>query len=171
MADAHDDVVVLTPGEEEKLLEESAQDEVPAVSISFTKPESDATASLQAIEGVIRRQSDRLDKLQEDLKTINDQIKSILDNDEELSKVQEEVKVAAAKQKQRKSSLSNSAESMQLKYKQKDLKESIKDVASSLSNHLVNLYQMTGAKEFDSDDGTRREFEVSARLRGKKKQD
>jgi seryl-tRNA synthetase len=105
------------------------------------------------------------------MRTINDQLRSILENDEELTKVEEEVKAASARQKQRKTTLANNAESMQLKYKLKEIKENLKDIEESLSNHLLNLYQITGSKEFDTDDGGKREFDVRAKLRGKKKQE
>ncbi len=174
MADTQDDIVVLTPGEEEQLITDGQEEvQIPAVSISFNSGEDKGTGStLSAVEGVIRRQSARLDELREQLKTINDQLKSILDNDEQLSAAQEEVKASSTKVKQRKSMLAGSPESLQLKYKQKDIKESITDIEESLSNHLLNLFQMTGSKEFDTDDGAKREFDVKARLRsGKKKQD
>jgi hypothetical protein len=60
---------------------------------------------------------------------------------------------------------------MQLKFKLKEVKEGIKDIEESLSNHLLNLYKITGIKEFDTDDGKKREFDVRAKLRGTKKQE
>lgn len=176
-------IVFIDPGEEEKLLEGGGEDALPAgdqadlpspvppVSISFQSSGSDDPTTLTAVEGVIRRQSVRLDELKEQMRTINDQLRSILDNDEELTKVEEEVKAASARQKQRKTTLANNAESMQLKFKLKEIKENLKDIEESLSNHLLSLYQITGSKEFDTDDGGKREFDVRAKLRGKKRQE
>lgn len=174
-----DDIDLLTPGEEEKLLEGADDPTLPApvppVSISFepdtSADDSTVGSSLSAVEGIIRRQSGRLDELKEQARVLSDQLRSIQANDEELSKAEEEVKIAARKQKERKTALANTAESMQIKYKLKELKESIKDIEESLSNHLLNLFQITGVKEFDTDDGNKREYDVRAKLRGKKRQD
>lgn len=171
----HTPLDILAPGEEDKLLEEGAQDALPEPStplISIEIDKGDAVGeSLSAVEGIIRRQSTRIDELKEKLKTYNDQLRSILANDEQLSNVEEEVKQATRKQKERKAMLSNNAESMRLKMDKKETQESIKDLEQSLSNHLLNLYQMTGVKEFDTDDGTKREYDVKAKLRGKKRND
>ncbi len=168
-----DDIQFIEPGEEKVLLDQAEAPEelaapVPPIAISFT---SDGEDTLSAVEGIIRRQSVRLDALRDEAKTFADQLKSILDNDEALTNVEEEVKQATRKQKERKATLANSPESMQLKYKLKEVKDSIKDIEESLSNHLLNLYKITGIKEFDTDDGKRREFDVRAKLRGTKKQE
>lgn len=175
------EIELITPGEEEELLgpgtptDTQLSSPVPPISISFQSDDSTddngTGKTLTAVEGIIRRQSTRLDELKEQAKILNDQLRSILDNDEELSTVAEEVKTATRKQKERKTALSNSAESMQIKYKLKELKESIKDIEESLSNHLLNLFQITGVKEFDTDDGKKREYDVRAKLRGMKRQD
>lgn len=167
-----DAVQYIEPGEEVSILEQGDAPELPAsvppVSISFNPQGED---SLTAVEGIIRRQSVRLDQLREEAKTFADQLKSIMDNDEALTNVEEEVKQATRKQKERKATLANSPESMQLKYKLKEVKDGIKDIEESLSNHLLNLYKITGIKEFDTDDGKKREFDVKAKLRGTKKQE
>lgn len=167
-----DAVQYIEPGEEKIVLEEGNEPELPAsvppIAIKFDTQGED---SLTAVEGLIRRQSVRLDQLRDEAKTFADQLKSILDNDEALTNVEEEVKNATRKQKERKATVANSPESMQLKYKLKEVKEGIKDLEESLSNHLLELYKVTGIKEFDTDDGKKREFDVRAKLRGNKKQE
>ena len=172
----NDTLDVLEPGEEEKLLEEGTDESLPTtstplISVEVTKSGSGDGESLLAVEGIIRRQSVRLDEIKEKLKQFNDQLRSIMDNDEALTNAEEEVKQANRRQKERKTMLGNSAESLQIKFHIKELKESVKDIEESLSNHLLNLYQMTGVKEFDTDDGGKREYDVKAKLRGKKKQE
>lgn len=171
-------IQLLNAAEEEQLLAEGGDPQAlptPVPPISFSVSDDDqgqsGAQSLTAVEGIIRRQSSRLDELKEQAKVLQDQLRSIQANDEELSKAEEEVKVAARKQKERKTALANSAESMQIKFKLKELKETIKDIEESLSNHLLSLFQITGVKEFDTDDGSKREYDVRAKLRGKKKQD
>ncbi|MEP7166531.1 MAG: hypothetical protein ABI758_00960 [Candidatus Woesebacteria bacterium] len=171
-----DTLDVLEPGEEEKLLEEGTEEVLPApstplIAVEINTNKDGGSESLLAVEGIIRRQSSRLDELKEKLKQYNDQLKSVLDNDEALTNAQEEVKQATRRQKERKTMLANGAESVQLKFHIKETKDSVKDIEESLSNHLLNLYQMTGVKEFDTDDGGKRAYDVKAKLRGKKSGD
>ncbi len=135
-----------------------------------TTPKAATDAStVMALQAIIGRQSAKLDELKQEAKQMTDSLRSIVENDQELSQIEEQAKEATRKQKERKQMLSNNPESTQIKYKLKELKDSIKDVEESLNNHLLNFYQMTGVKVFDTEDGSQREFEVRAKLRGKKK--
>lgn len=154
----------LESGEETREIRETV--DVPPISFSSNA----AGDTLMATQAIINRQSSRLDALKEDVKKLNDSLKSILDNDAELSQTEEEVKALTRKQKERKTKLQESAESMQLKYKVKETKEQIKELEESLNNHLINYFQMTGTKVFDTDSGEQREFKITARVMGKKAQ-
>ncbi len=150
--------------------EKSENVSVPPISLSFG--ESGSGDTVMATQAIINRQAERLDTLKEDLKNINESLKSILDNDGELSQVEMELKEMSKKQKERKSRLTQSAESMQLKYKLKEVREQTKELEESLNNHLLNYYQLTGTKVFDTNAGGQREFRVTAKILGKKsKQD
>jgi hypothetical protein len=156
-----DDTPTLPSGDSEK----REKDEVPAFSISIEPGVGDTLTATQAIIG---RQAARLDELKADLKRINDSLRSILDNDQELAQAEEQAKEYTKKQKERKQQLSQNAESMQLKYKLKELREQMKEIEESLNNHLINFFQMTGAKVFDTDVGEQREFKITARVLAKK---
>lgn len=164
-----EDTPELVSGDEAELPAGEEQD--PSDSPAATSTQSGAfdPNTLIALQGIINRQSAKLDELKEDAKRLSESVKSIVENDQELSQIEEQAKEIVRQQKERKQSLANSPESTQLKLKMKDIKESIKDLEESLNNHLLNFYQMTGVKVFDSDDGTQREFEVRAKLRSKKK--
>lgn len=171
--DAGDDTTTLPAGDETPELEAGddaielpeAVDTPPAKSTKTGDPNT-----LMALQGVINRQSSKLDELKTQIRQVNEGLKSILENDQELSKAEEEMKAVAKVQKERKASLSNSAESMQLKYKLKEIRETMKDLEESLNNHLLNYYDLTGVKVIDTDDGGQREFSVRAKLMAKKQE-
>lgn len=182
MAVTADDLQVLSEAEEQALLAEGSSPEelkagetkaiaapnAPLIAIEINNESDDTTgASLTALQGIIERQSKRLDDLREETRLLSEQLKAILDNDLELTEAQEQAKQATRKQKERKAALANNAESTQLRYKLKEAKENIKDIEESLNNHLLNFFSMTGVKEFDTTDGGKREFDVRAKLRGK----
>ncbi|HSW90274.1 MAG TPA: hypothetical protein VLH19_05410 [Patescibacteria group bacterium] len=125
-------------------------------------------SSLLALQGVIARQTARLDTLREDLKKVNESFKGLFENDTQLQEAVGEAKEATLKQKTRKQAVAQSPESMQIKYKITEIKEQIKDLDDSLNNHLINYYQQTGVKFFDSETGEQREFDVRAKLKAKK---
>ncbi len=167
--DAGDDAPELTAGDDDVLPAGDSTDpaDTPA---GDQKPQATFDPNtLIALQGIINRQSAKLDELKDDAKKLSESVKSIVENDQELSQIEEQAKEIVKLQKERKQSLANSPESTQLKLKIKDIKESIKDLEESLNNHLLNFYQMTGVKVFDTDDGSTREFEVRAKLRSKKK--
>jgi hypothetical protein len=63
----------------------------------------------------------------------------------------------------------NSEESRNISIKIKELKEESTDTQDSLSNQLLNLFQMTGVKEFETESGEVREFMIMAKVKGRKK--
>lgn len=165
---AADEKALPIPDEEKLSSGENRENvNIPPISIEIgTQGSADTVMATQAI---INRQAVRLDTLKEDVKRLNDSLKSIMENDEQLSQVENELKESSKKLKERKSQLTQSAESVQLKYKLKDVREQIKELEESLNNHLLNFYQLTGTKVFDTDSGQQREFKVTAKIMGTKK--
>ncbi|PWU23400.1 hypothetical protein C5B42_03140 [Candidatus Cerribacteria bacterium 'Amazon FNV 2010 28 9'] len=139
---------------------------VPPISISFNT--NGAGDTLMATQGIINRQAARLDELKEEIKHINESLRSILENDAELSQAEEQLKEVTKRQKARKQQIANNAESTQLKFKLKETRDQVKELEESLNNHLLNYYQITGTKVFDTDDGAQREFKITARVMAKK---
>lgn len=152
--------IELEPGEKREKIS------IPPISLEIGT--DSAGESVMATQAIINRQAQRLDTLKEDVRRINDSLKSILDNDEELSNTEHELKESTKKLKERKAQLTQSAESVQLKYKMKEVREQIKELEESLNNHLLNFYQLTGTRVFDTDSGEQREFKITAKIMGKK---
>lgn len=142
---------------------------IPPISIEIGG--NSAGDTVMATQAIINRQAQRLDSLKEDTRKINDSLKSILENDAQLVGFENELKESSKRLKERKASLTQSAESVQLKYKLKEVREQIKELEESLNNHLLNYFQLTGTKVFDTDSGQQREFKVFAKILGKKKPD
>lgn len=152
----------------EELPEGEKSENVSVPPISFSIEDEGGAGTVMATQAIIERQAARLDSLKGDLKQINDSLRSILDNDAELSQMEMELKEAGKKQKERKAKLVQSAESTQLKYKLKEVREQMKELEESLNNHLLNYYQLTGTKVFDTSSGEQREFRVTAKILSKK---
>lgn len=120
--------------------------------------------TVMALQAVAERQAMRIDEIREKVKTLSDSMKSIFDNDNEFSSQEEYVKEASKKAKDRKASLTQSPEFRELSAKAAELKDELKELEESLSNHLLSLYQQTGARVFDTSGGSQREFKVHAKL-------
>ncbi len=172
--EAPDATAIAAPNEPELMEGEVVEsNDAPPISISFTPGStgSSGTDTLIATQNIINRQTAKLDELRVELKKLNESAKSILENDQLLAQIEDEVKEVSKKQKERKASLAQSPESMNLKYKAKDVKESMKELEESLNNHLISYFQLTGTKVFDTEAGEQREFKITARVMSKKQQD
>lgn len=136
-------------------------EEIAKEALEVEKGEQNTVMALQA---VAERQAMRIDEIREKVKTLADSMKSIFDNDNEFSTQEESVKEASKKAKERKSALTQSPEFRELSAKAVELKDELKELEESLSNHLLSLYQQTGARMFDVAGGKQREFKVHAKL-------
>ncbi len=125
--------------------------------------------TLTALQKIIERNADKLDELKDQIKEIRESLKGVFENDSELGVAEDQVKEFSTQVKQRKSQLATSPVAMQLKAKQGDLQEQKKEIEESLSNHLLNYYELTHSTSFDTSDGDQREFSLHAAVKGKKK--
>lgn len=146
---------------------ENEEETVPPIGLELTK---DAGNSLMALQGLVNRQTERMDSLREDIKRLNESLKSIIENDAELTVVEDQLKEVNRQVKERKQQLSQSPETVQLKFKVKEIREQIKELEESLNNNLLAYYQMTGTKVFDTNAGGQREFRITAKVLAKKNQ-
>lgn len=122
----------------------------------------------EATRSIISKQANHLQELNKELKLINEQLKSLLENDGQLSESQAEAKELNQKVKTRKTELLETNEAKTLKLKIADLKEERTDLEDSLTNHLLDLYQATGVMEFEDAQGNLWEFNLKARIKAKK---
>lgn len=159
----------------------SDQDSLEAGDDTLALPESDTPVlpagmsqekigeTLHALQNVIERNVSELDRLKEQMKSYRDSLKNIMINDETLSEAEEQAKAMTQKVKERKSQLNANPEVNQLKANISEINERKKEIEEALNNHLLNLYQFTGAKTFDTSTGETREFSIRASVKSGKK--
>jgi hypothetical protein len=178
LLDTGADVAALPEGEElpelesgddlaNQALAEANNSQIPLPSKAGNQALGDA---LTALQNVIERNVNELDRIKEELQVERESLKNVFENDVELAEAEEQASVITQKLKERKTRIQTSPQAMQLKSKIGELTEQKKEIEEALNNHLLNLYQVTGAKMFDTSDGTQREFDIRASIKGMKKQ-
>jgi uncharacterized phage infection (PIP) family protein YhgE len=169
---------VLPEGEKMSVLQ-SGDDLAAAAlaSTSMTDESTDETTAsneladtLNHLQNVIERNADQLTKLSNELKLKRESLKNVFDNDAQLAEAAEEQQRQSQQVKERKAQLQNSSEALQLKTQIGELNEQKKEIEDTLSNHLLNYYQLTNSTSFDTSDGDQWEFNIKAKVKGKKKQ-
>jgi small-conductance mechanosensitive channel len=125
--------------------------------------------TLTALQNVIERNADQLDEIKGKIKQFREELKNVLENDEILSDVEQQASQMTQKVKERKSQLQGSAQVTQIKSNLMEVIEQKKEVEEALNNHLLNLYQVTGTKTFDTSSGQTREFSIKASIKGSRK--
>jgi DNA repair exonuclease SbcCD ATPase subunit len=125
--------------------------------------------TLHSLQNIIERNVSELDRLKEQMKSFRDSLKNIMINDETLSDAEDQAAAMTQKVKERKSQLQASPEVNQLKANISEINERKKEIEEALNTHLLNLYQFTGAKTFDTSTGETREFEIRASVKSGKK--
>jgi len=162
-----------------KALEASDQKDLPAGEDELSLPSGPTGASklsadkvaetLHSLQNVIERNVSELDRLKEEMKSFRDSLKNIMINDETLSEVEDQAAAITQKVKERKSQLMVSPEVNQLKANISEINERKKEIEEALNTHLLNLYQFTGVKTFDTAAGETREFDIRASVKSGKK--
>jgi len=117
-----------------------------------------------AVKGLIQRLSMNLDELNTKQKDLRQSLTNIADNDLALAEMEEQAKDAQLAYKKRKKDLMESTEAKEIRGKLKELNEEKRDLQDSLTNHLLNYFQMTGTQSFETPSGGEREFKLNARL-------
>lgn len=132
-----------------------------------TDPEEMGEA-LTSLQNIIERNANELDRINENLRMQKESLKSVFENDTELSDIEEQAALVTTKVKDRKSKLQGSSQVLRLKTEIGDLTSQKKEIEEALNNHLLNLYKITGTAVFDTSSGDQREFTVRASLKSKK---
>jgi chromosome segregation ATPase len=125
--------------------------------------------TLVAVQNMVLRYSHQLDELNEKMKHIRESLSNLMDNDNELQELEQKAKTLTTDVKQRKQRVKESPEAVQLQMKANEYKEEKSEIMQTLSNHLLRYFQMTGSRVIEDQDGTEREFSISARMKGAKK--
>jgi hypothetical protein len=169
LLEAGDDTLELESGDDlaAQALAEANEIQLPSPS-GIGSPQALGDA-LTALQNVIERNVNELDRIKEELQVERESLKNVFENDVELAEAEEQATVVTQKLKERKTKIQTSPQAMQLKSKIGELTEQKKEIEEALNNHLLNLYQVTGAKMFDTSDGSQREFDIRASIKGAKK--
>jgi hypothetical protein len=128
----------------------------------------DQTA-FESLKNLVSRKAFQVDELQKKVKELNESLKNIFINDSVLSEAEETLKQTKKTVTKRKADLNSSPEAQSIKSALIEAREELKDIEDSLSTQLLNLYQMTGVQEFETNTGEVREFVIKAKVKAKKK--
>ncbi len=143
--------------------------QVPPASVTDELAASDEVAeTLSSLQNIIERSATELQQINEDLKQYRESLRNIFENDSELSTAQEQAQQATTQVKERKAKLQGDAQVTQIKVNIGELNERKKEVEESLSNYLVNYYQLTHSTSFDTSDGDQWEFAIKAKVKPRK---
>jgi hypothetical protein len=153
----------------QKALSQANQSALPSANSSSTQDSSQIAETLTALQNVIERNANELDRIKEELQIQRESLKNVFENDTELNEVEEQAQLVTQKLKERKAKVQASPQVLQYKTKIGELSEQKKEIEEALNNHLLNLYQVTGAKTFDTSSGEQREFNIRATIKGSKK--
>lgn len=127
--------------------------------------------TLTALQNVIERNAELLDEIKDELRVHKEKLQNVMENDTELATATEEAKKFGTQVKERRTKLMSSPEVVDAKSHITELTERKKETEDALNNHLLNYYQMTGVKVFDTSSGHQREFSIRATLKSKKNQE
>jgi DNA repair exonuclease SbcCD ATPase subunit len=177
-----DDMKTLDAGEDTNQLPSGDDLAISALSSSTSAPAKNATSSeedeiaesdklaqtLTALQNVIERSARELQKLNEDIKLKRESLKNVFDNDSQLDEAEQQAQAITQQVKQRKSQLQADPQVTALKVDIGEINEKKKEIEESLSNHLVNYYQLTNSTSFDTSDGDQWEFAIKAKVKPRK---
>jgi hypothetical protein len=125
--------------------------------------------TVMSLQNLIERHANKLDEMNNTLKQYREQLKNIFENDAQLSETEQQLNAMSTQVKARKSVLMSDPQVVNLKIKIGEINEEKKETEEALSDHLVNYYSMTNSKSFDTSDGDQREFQIRAKVSGKRK--
>jgi len=144
-------------------------DALPAGSDDAELVASDELAeTLSSLQAVIERNAQELQKIQEELGHKRESMKNVFENDTLLAEAQEQAALYSNQLKERKAKLQADPQVTSLKIQVGELNERKKEIEEALSNHLVNYYQLTNSKSFDTSDGDQWDFVVRAKVKARK---
>jgi small-conductance mechanosensitive channel len=144
----------------------------PSSTTGSTDDETEASdqiaETVTSLQGVIERNADQLDELKAKTKLLREQLKSIFDNDTELAEATQMSEQVTTQVKERKSKLKADPQVTRLQVELTEVAQQKKEIEEALSDHLVNFFQLTSSKSFDTSDGDQREFVIKASVKSKR---
>lgn len=168
LLEAGDDMPALESGDDvaAQALAEASQRTLPSPTSGAANDPAALAQTLTSLQNVIERNANELDRIKEMMKQYREELKNVFENDAELADAEEKVTQLTQQVKEKKTKIQNSPQVIQIKASITELNEQKKEIEEALNNHLLNLYQVTGTKTFDTSDGQQREFNIKATLKG-----
>lgn len=118
------------------------------------------TSPLVAIQRLLPEIGETRDKL----KTMRDQLRDALTQNEEYQRVQEEIKELSTKRTEAKKLLLSDKDYQKLSAEVDDYRLKLKDLEEILSHYLVSYYEETKQTEITDDAGTTRQLILKAKI-------
>jgi len=147
----------------------SAAQDAPAGSSDELKTSDDLAQSLNYLQNVIERNATELERIEHEMKEKRESLQSVMENDTELGEAEAMAEVATTKLKERRMQLQNNPQVSTLRVQLKEMSDQKKEVEETLSNHLINYFQITQSTSFDTSDGDQWDFSVKAKVKARKK--
>ena len=98
------------------------------------------------------------------VKTVRDQLKDVMEQNEEYRTAQEELKEYKAKRETAKKALEDDKDYQLVNSELEELKFQLKDLQEIMSHHLVTYYSETQSQQITDNDGETRQVILSAKI-------
>lgn len=125
---------------------------------------SGVVADLISVEKLILSYIIQIERAQDELKKLNEMLDDILINDPNYKENFDKAKEAAKNKLASKQEVLKQSEPASLNSKVTDLRTQIKELRTSLSNHLQDYQKLSGSNQIESDDGEVREIVYVSKL-------
>ncbi len=125
---------------------------------------SENVMSLLEIQDAINSRLKKLENLKEDMKPHKEMLDSIFANDDDYIEKNEVAKKASKNKSEAKRRVLRQPQAAELNQKIEDIKNEGKELQESLSYYLREYQRLTGANEFESEDGGLRQIVYIAKL-------
>lgn len=130
----------------------------------FKHGAGDGVTSLLDIQNAINTRLKKLESLKEDLKPYREMLDSIFANDEDYVEKSKIVREAGKNKSEAKKRILRQPQAAELSQKIEELKSEARDIQEGLSYYLREYQMLTGASEFESEDGELRQIVYIAKL-------
>ncbi len=147
----------------------SIGDQAPVGSEAEIEASDELASTLAHLQNVIERNAREIERLDLELKEKKESLQSVFENDQALAEAIVVADQSTQALKERRAQLQATAQVASLKVQVKELQDQKKEIEETLSNHLVNYFQITQSKSFDTSDGDQWDFVIKARVKSRKK--
>jgi predicted nucleic acid-binding Zn-ribbon protein len=165
MADDSQQKTDQTNQDDVKTSDDIAQEALDQQTKKEVEASDDLAETVTSLQSLIERHAEKLDDIKNDLRDYRAQLRDHFESDAELAEAKQQQKEYRDAVKERKAKLNSDPTVTNLKVKISELSQERKEIQETLSDHLVNFYQLTNSKSFDTSDGDQREFTIKAKVR------